>query len=54
MSNSWLRKHALLEFRLPSSKKMKYSHYDMAKPNKQHQYDMLYVSHNSFQGNTCK
>ena len=29
-------------------------HYDVTKPNKQHQFDLLYVPHNLFEGNTYK
>ena len=29
-------------------------HYDMTKPNEQHQFDLLYMPHNVFQGNTYK
>ena len=30
------------------------SHYDVTKPNEQHQFDLLYMPHNLFEGNKCK
>ena len=35
-------------------KEIKYPHYEVNKPNEQHQFDLFYVPHNFFQGNTYK
>ena len=37
-----------------ASKGNKYPHYDVIKPNEQHQFDLLYMPHNVFEGNTYK
>ena len=33
---------------------MNHPHYNVAKPNEQHQFDLLYMAHNVFAGNTYK
>ena len=33
---------------------MDHPHYDVTKPNEQHQFDLLYMPHNLFEGNTYK
>ena len=33
---------------------MHHSHYDVTKPNRQHQFDLLYIPHKLFEGNTYK
>ena len=39
----------------PTTSKKKYQpHYDVTKPNKQHQFDLLYMPHSLFEGNTYK
>ena len=35
-------------------KKKLYQAYDVTKPNEQHQFDLLYIPHNIFEGNTHK
>ena len=37
-----------------TSSKGNHHHYDMTKPNEQHQFDLLYMPHNAFEGNTYK
>ena len=37
-----------------TSKKIDHPHYDVTKPNEQHQFDLLYMPHNLFEGNTYK
>ena len=35
-------------------KETNHPHYDVTKPNEKHQFDLLYVPHNIFEGNTYK
>ena len=51
---SWLAKQALWQVHISSPKEIHHSHYDVTKPNKQHQFDLLYMPHNLFEGNTYK
>ena len=51
---SWLAKQALWQVHIPPPKKIHHPHYNMAKPNEQHQFDLLYMPHNVFEGNTYK
>ena len=37
-----------------TTSKRNHPHYDVTKPNKQHQFDLLYMPHNLFEGNTYK
>ena len=50
----WLAKQALWQVHIPPPKEINHPHYDVTKPNEQHQFDLLYVSHNVFEGNTYK
>ena len=49
---SWLAKQALWQVHIPPPKEIHHPHYDVTKPNEQHQFDLLYVPHNLFEGNT--
>ena len=49
---SWLAKQALCQVLIPPAKVIHHSHYDVTKPNEQHQADLLYMPHNLFEGNT--
>ena len=51
---SWLAKQALWQVHIRPPKEIHHSHYDMTKPNEQHQFDLLYMSHNVFEGDTYK
>ena len=51
---SWLAKQVLWQVHIPLPKKIYHPHYDVTKPNKQHQFDLLYMLHNVFKGNTYK
>ena len=51
---SWLAKHALWQLHIPPPKEIHPPHYDVTKPNEQHQFDLLYRSYNLFEGNTYK
>ena len=51
---SWLVNQGLGQVHIQSSKKINHLHYDVTKPNAQHPFDLLYVPHNVFEGNTYK
>ena len=51
---SWLAKQALWQVHIPPPKEIHHPHYDVTKPNEQHQFDLLYMSHNLFEGNMYK
>ena len=47
----WLAKQAHWQVYIPFPNN---PHYHVTKPNEQHQFDLLYVPQNVFEGNTCK
>ena len=49
---SWLAKQVLWQAHKPPPKKIHHPHYDVTKPNEQHQFDLLYMPHKLFEGNT--
>ena len=51
---SCLAKQALWQVHIPPPKEIHHPHYDVTKPNVQHQLDLLYIPHNLFEGNTYK
>ena len=51
---SWLAKEALWQVHIPPPKEIHHPHYDVTKPNEQHQFDLLYMPHNLFERNTYK
>ena len=51
---SWLAKQALWQVHIPPPKEINHPHYDVTEPNEQHQFDILYMPHNLFKGNTYK
>ena len=51
---SWLAKQALWQVHIPPPKEIHHPHYDVTKPNEQHQFDLLYMPHNLLEGNTYK
>ena len=51
---SWLAKQVLWQVHTPPQKEIHHPHYDVTKPNEQHQFDLLYLPHNVFEGNTYK
>ena len=51
---SWLAKQALWQVHIPPPEEIHHPHYDVTKPNEQHQFDLLYMLHNLFEGNTYK
>ena len=50
----WLAKQVLWQVHIPPPKKIHHPHYDVTKPNEQHQFDLLYMPHNYFKGTTYK
>ena len=51
---SWLAKQALWQVHIPPPKEIHHPHYDVTRPNEQHQFDLLYMPHNLFEGNTSR
>ena len=51
---SWLAKQALWQVDVPPPKGINHPHYNVTKPNEPHQFDLLYMPHNVFEGNTYK
>ena len=51
---SWLAKQALWQVHIPPPEKIHHPHYDVTKPIEQHQFDLLYMPHKLFEGNTYK
>ena len=51
---SWLAKQELWQVHMAPPKEMNHPYYDVTKPNEQHQFDILYLPHNIFEGNTYK
>ena len=51
---SWLAKQALWQVHIPPPKKINHRHYNVTKPNEQHQFDLVHMPHNVFEGNTYK
>ena len=51
---SWSAKQALWQVHIPSPKEINHPHYDVTKANEHHQFDIPYMSHNLFEGNTYK
>ena len=47
----WVAKQALWQDYVPPHKEINYPHYNVTKPNEQHQFYLLYVPHNIFEGN---
>ena len=51
---SWLAKQTLWQVHIPPPNEIHHPHYDVTKPNEQHQFDLLYMPHNLFEGNKYK
>ena len=51
---SWSAKQELWQVHIPPLKEIHHPHYDVTKPNEQHQFDLLYMPHNLFEENTYK
>ena len=51
---SWLAKQTFWQVHIPPSKEINHPHYSVTKPNDQHQFDLVYMPHNVFKGNTHK
>ena len=50
----WLSKQTLWQVFLPGPKHIDYPHYEITKPNKMHQADLLYLPHNKVYGSVYK
>ena len=50
----WLTKQAFWQVHIPPPKGINYPHYDVTTPNEKDPFDLLYVPHNVFEGNTYK
>ena len=48
---SWLARQVLWQVHIPPPKEIHRPHYDVTKPNEQHQFDLVYMPHNFFEGN---
>ena len=51
---SWLAYQAFWQVHIPPSKEINHPHYDVIKPNEQHQFDLVQIPHNFFEGNTYR
>ena len=51
---SWLAKQAVWQVHISPPREIHLPHYDVAKPNEPHQFDLFYMPHNLFEGNTYK
>ena len=51
---TWLAKQAFWQVHIPPLREIHHPHYDVTKPNEQHQFDLLYMRHNLFEGNIYK
>ena len=51
---SWLAKQALWQVLVPPPKEINHPYYDVTEPNEQYQFDILYIPHSLFEGNTNK
>ena len=49
---SWLARQTLWKVHIPPPEEIHHPHYNVTKPNEQHQFDILYMPHNLFEGNT--
>ena len=45
-TKSWLAKQALWQVYISPVKEINHPHYDVVKPNEQHQFDLVHMSHN--------
>ena len=51
---SFLAKQALWKVNKPLPKEIRHPHYDVTKPNEQHQFDLVHMPHDISEGNTYK
>ena len=50
----WLAKQALWQVHIPPPNEIHHPYYDITKPNEQHQFDLVHMPHNVFEGKTSK
>ena len=53
-AKSWLGRQAFWQVHIPSPKSINHPHYEITKPNKMHQFDILYVPSNVVYGTEYK
>ena len=53
-TKSWLAKQALWKLHIPFPKEINHPYYEVTKPNKQHQFDLVHMPHDFFEENTYK
>ena len=51
---SWLAKQALWQVHIPPPKKLNHPHYNVTKPNEQHQFDLVHMPHTFLEANMYK
>ena len=51
---SWLARQVLWQVHAPPPNEIHHPHYDVTKLNEQHQFDLVYIPHNFFEGNMYK
>ena len=51
---SQLARQAFWQVHIPPPREINHPHYDVTKPNEQHQFDLLYMPHNLLEGNMYK
>ena len=51
---SRLAKQALCQVHIPPPKEINHPHYNVTRPNEQHQFDLVHMPHNFFEGNMYK
>ena len=51
---SWLAKQAFWQVHIPPPKKIDHPHYDVTKSNEQHQFDLVHIPYDVFEGNTYR
>ena len=51
---SWLAKQAHWQVHIPPPKEIHHPCYDITKPNEQHQFDLVYIPHDVFEGKEYK
>ena len=50
----WLAKQAFWQVHIPPPQKIDHPHYDVTKPNEQHQFDLVYMPFDVFEGNAYR
>ena len=51
---SWIAKKVLWQVHIPLPKNIDHPNFDVTKPNEQHQFDLVHMPHDAFEGNTYR